>query len=111
MKTNIRFLFVFLTVAAAHAFALGGTKTAEKISFDSVPMTDPYVAITFNDGPSSMLTPQVLKILADRKVRATFFVVGESALSHPDILKQEFAAGHAIGSRSWAHTLFSHAIR
>ena len=105
MKINIRFLFVFLPVMAAEVLAIGGTPP--KISYTSVPISQPYVAITFQDGPSSMLTPQVLKILAERKVRATFFVVGENALSHPDIIKQEIAAGHEIGSRSWTHSLFS----
>ena len=109
MKTNTkRLLSVFATAAAFHAFAFAGTREPDKISFDSVTTTEPCIAITFDDGPSSMLTPQVLKILADRNVKATFFVTGENAASHPDILKQEFAAGHEIGSRSWAHSLFSH---
>lgn len=110
MKTNTkRLLSVFATAAIFHSFAFAGIREPDKISFDSVETTEPYIAITFQDGPSSMLTPQVLKILADRNVKATFFVTGESALSHPDILKQEFAAGHEIGSRSWAHSLFAHA--
>lgn len=88
-------------------FALGGTRAPEQVSYDSVPITEPYLAITFDDGPSSMLTPQVLKILADRNAKATFFVTGENALSHPDIVKQELAAGHEIGTRSWAHEIFS----
>src|ERR1039458_3133077 len=107
MKTNIRFLPAFLTFTVVQAFAFGAVYAPEKISFDSVPITQPYIAITFEDGPSSMLTPQVLKILADRNAKATFFVVGESALSHPDIVKQEFAAGHEVGTRSWSHAIFS----
>ncbi|HWB58605.1 MAG TPA: polysaccharide deacetylase family protein, partial [Chthoniobacteraceae bacterium] len=95
MKTNIRFLAVLLVVSM-QGFALGGTRAPEQVSYDSVPITEPYLAITFDDGPSSMLTPQVLKILADRNAKATFFVTGENALSHPDIVKQELAAGHEI---------------
>jgi peptidoglycan-N-acetylglucosamine deacetylase len=107
MKTNMRFLPVFLAIIVVQAFALGGQRVPEKISFDSVTISQPYVALTFTDGPSSMLTPQVLKILADRNVKATFFVTGENALSHPDIVKQEIAAGHEVGSRSWSHSIFS----
>ena len=106
MKTQGRFFSVFLMVMVAQTVVFAGPRAPEKISYDSVPITQPCVALTFTDGPSSMLTPQVLKILADRNIKATFFVVGESALSHPDILKQEMAAGHEIGSRSWSHSLF-----
>jgi peptidoglycan/xylan/chitin deacetylase (PgdA/CDA1 family) len=78
-----------------------------KISYDSVPTTLHVVAITFDDGPSPMLTPQVLKILADRNIKATFFAAGESVQAHPEIIKQEVSAGHEVGSRSWSHTGFS----
>ena len=108
MKTNLRLFAIFAAASMVHAFAFGGSEGSETTSYDSIKTTEPYIAITFDDGPSSMLTPQVLKILSDRGVKATFFVTGENAASHPDIVKQEFAAGHEIGSRSWAHSLFSH---
>lgn len=61
------------------------------------------VAITFDDGPSATLTPKLLDILKERKVRATFFVVGQNAAEYPDILKRAVAEGHEIGNHSWSH--------
>src|SRR5271154_3860476 len=105
MKINLRFFSVFLMVTTLGAVAFAAPEV--KISYDSVPMTQPFVAITFEDGPSPMLTPQVLKILSDRNIKATFFAVGESAQAHPEIIRQEVVAGHEVGSRSWEHSAFA----
>ncbi len=115
MKIYMRFFPVFLMVMLVSGFTAGvvDAKNAKeevddtKVSYDSVPLTQPFVAITFDDGPSQMLTPVVLKILADRNIKATFFAVGESAQSHPDVIKAEVMAGHEIGSRAWSHSGFS----
>lgn len=61
------------------------------------------VALTFDDGPSEDVTPNVLKALADHHAHATFFVLGQYARLHPELLKQEKAAGHAIGNHSYDH--------
>lgn len=58
--------------------------------------------LTFDDGPSGM-TPQLLRTLADCKVKATFFVVGLQAEAFPDALKQIAQQGHTIGVHSWTH--------
>ncbi len=60
------------------------------------------VAITFDDGPSSY-TPQILAILKKYHVKATFFMVGEMAKRHPEIVKMVLADGHAIGNHTNTH--------
>ena len=64
------------------------------------------VALTFDDGPSGQLTPQLLSTLQEYDVRATFFMVGKQAYYYPDIVKQIAADGHELGYHSWDHTLF-----
>ena len=64
------------------------------------------VALTFDDGPSGQLTPQLLSMLQEYDVRATFFMVGKQAYYYPDIVKQIAAGGHELGYHSWDHTLF-----
>jgi len=61
------------------------------------------VVLTFDDGPWPGNTPAVLKALADQCVKATFFPIGKHATYYPEILKEVAAAGHTIGSHTWAH--------
>ncbi|MCP2343723.1 polysaccharide deacetylase family protein [Actinomadura rupiterrae] len=60
------------------------------------------IALTFDDGPVSG-TDKLLKILAKRHVRATFFLVGQNAKAHPDLVRKELAAGHEVGNHSYTH--------
>lgn len=61
------------------------------------------VALTFDDGPTDLYTPQILAVLKKYNIKATFFMVGNSAKNYPDIVKQVFAAGEAIDSHSLSH--------
>jgi peptidoglycan/xylan/chitin deacetylase (PgdA/CDA1 family)/GNAT superfamily N-acetyltransferase len=61
------------------------------------------VAITFDDGPDPVFTPQVLDILDRYHVKATFFVIGRSAARYPDLVRSIVARGHAIGGHTWSH--------
>jgi peptidoglycan/xylan/chitin deacetylase (PgdA/CDA1 family) len=61
------------------------------------------VALTFDDGPWPQSTQQILTILVQRQAPATFFVVGRQVQRYPDLVRQELAAGMAVGSHSWSH--------
>ena len=61
------------------------------------------VYLTFDDGPAPAWTPRVLELLARYRARATFFVLGRSAAAHPNLVRQEFAAGHGVGNHTWSH--------
>ena len=63
-------------------------------------------ALTFDDGPSEETTPKVLDILRAEGAHATFFVLGEAAARHPDILRRIAAEGHAIGIHAYTHEPF-----
>jgi peptidoglycan/xylan/chitin deacetylase (PgdA/CDA1 family) len=63
----------------------------------------PCVALTFDDGPSASDTPRLLDILRDKKVKATFFVVGERAEQHPEIVRRACAEGHLVANHTWSH--------
>jgi peptidoglycan/xylan/chitin deacetylase (PgdA/CDA1 family) len=79
------------------------TPTEPPITFNSVHVDGPYIALTFDDGPNATLTPKLLDLLAARHLKATFFVVGQNAADHPDILKRAVREGHEIGNHSWSH--------
>jgi peptidoglycan-N-acetylglucosamine deacetylase len=61
------------------------------------------VYLTFDDGPTPAWTPRVLALLARYQARATFFVLGRSTAAHPELVRQEFAAGHGVGNHTWSH--------
>jgi peptidoglycan/xylan/chitin deacetylase (PgdA/CDA1 family) len=61
------------------------------------------VALTFDDGPWPHSTEQILAILTRRQAPATFFVVGRQVQRYPELIRQELAAGMAIGNHSYSH--------
>ena len=63
----------------------------------------PLVTLTFDDGPASPFTEQILDILRDRRVPATFFVCGQNVEHHPDILRRICAEGHTLGNHTYSH--------
>ncbi len=67
------------------------------------PGKPPQLALTFDDGPHPTYTPQILKILADHKARATFFTLGCWVAKYPDLVKQAAANGNEIGCHTWSH--------
>jgi peptidoglycan/xylan/chitin deacetylase (PgdA/CDA1 family) len=67
------------------------------------------VALTFDDGPDPRWTPQILTVLARHDVRATFFVMGNQARTHPDLVRRELAGGHRLGIHTMDHLNLSQA--
>jgi peptidoglycan/xylan/chitin deacetylase (PgdA/CDA1 family) len=63
------------------------------------------VALTFDDGPDPRLTPQILRLLAQHRVRATFCVVGRNVQRHPALIRQMVAGGHTLCNHSWDHSM------
>jgi peptidoglycan/xylan/chitin deacetylase (PgdA/CDA1 family) len=61
------------------------------------------VALTFDDGPDPTYTPQVLDLLAEARVPATFFLVGRRAAAQPGLVRRMLEEGHAVGSHSRSH--------
>ena len=60
-------------------------------------------ALTFDDGPDPTDTPDILDILKEKGVKATFFVLGQAAQSNPSLLKRLVKEGHEIGNHSFNH--------
>lgn len=77
---------------AAHPDAVFGIDTDERV-----------IGLSFDDGPDGRYTADVLDVLADRDVTATFFLVGANALAHPDLVARIVAEGHSIGNHTRTH--------
>lgn len=69
------------------------------------------VALTFDDGPDPLFTPDVLEILKRYQLQATFFVVGENAQVYPELLIRMIEAGHELENHTYTHPDLSRANR
>ncbi|WP_406114853.1 polysaccharide deacetylase family protein [Kitasatospora purpeofusca] len=66
------------------------------------------VALTIDDGPDPRHTPTVLALLEQHGIRATFFLIGENAVEHPDLVREIAARGHHIANHTWTHPDLRH---
>ncbi len=61
------------------------------------------LALTFDDGPDPVWTPQILDILKEKGVHASFFIIGNSAEADPDLVRRMLAEGHDVGNHTFTH--------
>ncbi|MBQ8401437.1 MAG: polysaccharide deacetylase family protein [Clostridia bacterium] len=61
------------------------------------------IALTFDDGPHPVYTREILDILSEYGIRATFFCIGVNAEQYPSLVQEEIAAGHEIGNHTYGH--------
>lgn len=91
-------LFVAILLLLAH---LGGRMTAVPVfSFADETKT---VYLTFDDGPSTVVTGNILDTLEEENIKATFFIVGERAESRKEVLRRIAREGHTLGIHSSTH--------
>jgi peptidoglycan/xylan/chitin deacetylase (PgdA/CDA1 family) len=67
------------------------------------PASGNAVCLTFDDGPHPEHTPRVLDVLKQARVPATFFLIGERAERHPDLVRRIAAEGHVLGHHTFTH--------
>ncbi|MFH8773246.1 polysaccharide deacetylase family protein [Streptomyces sp. NPDC085866] len=101
------------SVWTAQAGQTGGHQAAHPAAKKTVPVSativhasdggDHAVNITIDDGPDPQWTPQVLQVLKDNGVKATFCMVGTQAEAHPDMVKKVVAAGHRLCDHTVSH--------
>ncbi len=72
---------------------------------ETLPLRDHEVVLTFDDGPLPKYSNQVLQILANECIKATFFTIGKQAQANPEGVRKLVAAGHTVGTHSWSHPL------
>lgn len=74
-----------------------------KSTYSQVHVSSKVLAMTFDDGPHPVNTPRLLDMLKQRKLKATFFVVGQNAKEYPAVLRRIVAEGHEIANHTWSH--------
>ncbi len=76
---------------------------SDRMSDREQPKEVKKIALTFDDGPHPYYTEQLLDGLKERKVAVTFFVTGEHAALHPDVIRRMQEEGHLIGNHTYSH--------
>jgi len=66
-----------------------------------------YIALTFDNGPHPSKTNEILDILSDNQIKATFFVVGKNAYDNEEIVERIINEGHEIGNHTFCHKYLS----
>jgi peptidoglycan/xylan/chitin deacetylase (PgdA/CDA1 family) len=61
------------------------------------------LALTYDDGPSNTVTPEILDLLGRRGVHATFFMLGCNARQYPEVVDRAIAEGHEVGCHTYRH--------
>ena len=105
MKKLMTAILVFDLMAGLLFLGLWeSSKQASMVSSNNVENDNlKKIAITFDDGPHPSYTEQLLDGLKERGVHATFFVTGEHAGLHPEIIKRMQNEGHLIGNHTYSH--------
>jgi peptidoglycan-N-acetylglucosamine deacetylase len=110
MRFGVGLLSLFLSALAAGAQDSSPTQTpssAKPATYAQARVDQPYIAMTFDDGPSAENTPRLLEMLKQRNIKATFFLIGQNVVSNPDLVRRILAEGHEIGNHSWTHPQLS----
>ena len=95
---NRLFAFLILFAVAASFSQSANAKLYRKSTAETK-----KIALTFDDGPSRQNTEEILGILKEYKIRATFFVIGENAEKDPERIRMIYDAGHEIGNHTYSH--------
>lgn len=93
----------FLTVLALTEASLHKKEDRPGIVYWHGDSSQKTIALTFDDGPQSVYTPQVLDILKRYDVRATFFLIGKNVEIFPELAKRILEEGHSIGNHTYTH--------
>src|SRR5690349_11422479 len=106
MKKRLRYIVVFiiLFILGFYIFWQVSKSRTFQLMGEIVPRVETsqkVIALTFDDGPTVEGTAEILAILKQENIKATFFLIGAEIEKNPEPVKQIIAAGHEIGNHSY----------
>jgi peptidoglycan/xylan/chitin deacetylase (PgdA/CDA1 family) len=105
MITAIVIIIVLLLVSGFLIYASASIQSGVYVkAFCRMPSDEKIIALTFDDGPDPVLTPQLLDVLAKYNVPAVFFCIGEKIPGNESLLREMTAKGHLIGNHTFSHS-------
>lgn len=97
--TGIFLLFLGILTVTKKGFSIEVVLTKDRMESEE----HPKVALTFDDGPHTLYTPQLLDGLKEREVKASFFLLGKCIDGNEEIVKRMQEEGHLIGNHTYDH--------
>ena len=98
----MRRLIILFILMSVTLLPLRADETLAEVYF-SCDTEEKLIALTFDDGPHYKYTEEILDILDEYNIKATFFVVGQLAERYPEIILRELEEGHEVASHTWSH--------
>jgi Predicted xylanase/chitin deacetylase len=95
------FIIVFLICTFMMGNKFGFEESKSRTAFSNI--NNKVIYLTFDDGPSSIVTNEILNILKQHHVKATFFVVGRMIEGRETVLRRIYNEGHSIGLHTYSH--------
>ena len=99
-------LYVGIILVTVGSLAYGSASIRSGLYTDvlwSVDSREKVIALTFDDGPDEMVTPQVLDVLKKQHIQAAFFCKGSNVLRNPLLIERMDIEGHIVGGHSYSH--------
>ena len=105
MKKTILLMFATAILICLGLWQLSNARSFQLFGdlVQRVKTNDKVVALTFDDGPSKRYTTEILALLQQQEVKATFFITGKEAEQNPDEVSLLYQAGHQLGNHSFSH--------
>lgn len=104
LMANGHWLIGFVENSGVLAYLLWGTLCPTSRLFGPIKNSVPQgIALTIDDGPDPKDTPVLLDLLDEFQAKATFFLIGEKAQQHPELVREIRRRGHQVGNHSWSH--------
>ena len=100
---RVKLIVLLLTVLLSVTVCAQKLNWNKSCAISHVKNRENKIAITFDDGPHRKHTEEILDILKEYNVKATFFVTGQNAKKHPDIILRQISEGHEIGNHTYSH--------
>lgn len=101
--TGYRLWLVILLLGLGIGSGAGSAWGADPVTIWAGPSNVKAVALTFDDGPSPIYTPQILALLKQYGARGTFFVMGDKVEENPGLVRAELKDGNEVGNHSFSH--------
>ena len=98
------FFFIFFGCLAIYFLLPIVVKRIICLKFLSTVKKTGLSCLTFDDGPNPETTPEILELLKEADVKATFFLIGNNVQKYPELADQIFLQGHEIGEHSFEHS-------
>ncbi|MDD2902373.1 MAG: polysaccharide deacetylase family protein [Syntrophales bacterium] len=103
LRSYLQIAFALLGLILALSWMPGPVSAGEPVTIRAGLPSEPEVALTFDDGPSPLYTPQILDLLDKYQAQATFFVLGCKVEKYPWLIKEMLRRGHEVGNHSFSH--------